>query len=59
MNRGKLNSATLKNAISDCDTLNSATLMQHLIVHYYNSEILNNVTITTAKITRTTVTSEI
>ena len=33
--------------------------MQHLIVHYYNSETLNNATITTAKISRTAVTSAI
>ena len=66
VNSAKLNSATLKDAISNSKTLNQWNIkycniekVQHLIIKYYNGAILISVTITIAITTSATVTSAI
>ena len=52
----------MKNAISNSETLNQCnikTIMQHLIVQYYNSTILNSATKTFVITTSITATSTI
>ena len=61
VNSATLSSATLKNAISNSETLNQCNIgkVQHLIVKYYNGTILNSATITIAVTTSATATSGI
>ena len=63
-NIGTLNSATLKNAISNSKTLNQPNVkqcniekVQHLVVKDYNGTILNSETITIAITTSATAAS--
>ena len=63
-NIGTLNSATLKNAISNSKTLNQPNVkqcniekVQHLVVKHYNGTILNSETITIAITTSATAAS--